>query len=105
MKTLAKVMMIALVLGVMVLAPSMANATPARAAMVGMERSQNMGILDLFFKMLGFKTDTGTARHDSHASQGASSQTGSGSSVGGGVGQISPEEAIWGGSGHCRLFC
>jgi hypothetical protein len=100
MKTLAKVMMISLVLGVMVLAPSMANATPARAAMVGMERSPNMGILDLFFKMLGFKAETRATSHDTHSTTGAATPAapqGIGTS---GPGSVSTEGAIWG----CRLY-
>jgi hypothetical protein len=96
MKTLAKVMMIALVLGVMVLAPSMANATPARATMVGLERSQNLHILDLFFQMLGFKTDTDTARHDSHATSGGTSQPALPMTGGSTSGTISTDGAIWG---------
>ena len=105
MKTLAKTMTVALVLGVMVLTPSMAHATPARATMVGIDHSQNLHILDLFFQMIGFKTETGSARHDSHTTKGAASQTVSGNSINGGLGQVSPEEAIWGGGGRCRLGC
>ena len=100
MKTLARTMTMALVLGVMILAPSMANATPARAAMVGIDHSQNLHILDLFFQMLGFKSDTGSARHDSHATKGAASQTAPPTVGGSTSGTISTDGAIW---GRCQL--
>ena len=104
MKTLAKTVTIALVLGFVILAPSMANAAPARSGIAGIERSQNLHILDFFFQMLGFKAETGSARHDSHSTKGATTQVAP-PTVGGGLGQVSPEEAIWGGGGRCRLGC